>query len=926
MSGDPSPAQRYASAARRSRILGGPLGPMIEGLEVELDDFQWAAAQALTEERNVLVAAPTGAGKTLVAEFAVELARVQGAKLFYTTPIKALSNQKYHDLVRLHGEHEVGLLTGDVSVNGEAPVVVMTTEVLRNMIYGGSTTLDDLGWVVMDEVHYLADRFRGPVWEEVILHLPPEVRLVALSATVSNAEEFGAWLDEVRGDTATIVSEHRPVPLTQHLLVRDRIHDLHRAPFAGGAINPALRGIIRAAGDDTRRERGGGEHRGRRGAGSRGRPGAGASGGGPGRIRRAPRPVIVAELDRNGMLPAIVFIFSRAGCDAAVDQLRRTGMRLNDPEETAAVDRLIDERCAHLPGHDLAAVGFDRWRESASRGFAAHHAGMLPVFKQIVEELFEAGLIKVVFATETLALGVNMPARSVLLEQTDKWDGSAHTPLTPGEYTQLTGRAGRRGIDTEGHAVVVYTGDMTPEQIAALAANRTFPLRSRFHPTYNMAVNLLARMPVERVRDVMARSFAQFQADRSSVGLARQVRTLDQQIAEAGTAMTCDRGDITEYGELRARLSTLQKESRRERGRARTAADESLLGSLRRGEVVAYRVGRRQVHAVVLEVDGARWDGTRVEVLTDEPRVRVLRADDGLGGLVRAGRLSVPKDFHVRSAGRRKDLAASLRAGLAEGRLRPEPSPPSPEDSTAQVVSDLRAELAAHPCHDCPDREEHLRHEHRWRGRRAERDRAVERIESRTSWLPRDLDLVCALLVEMGYLERAGEQYRVTRTGHWLATVYTERDLVLTECLSHGVWDGLDAPALAAVVALLVHTPRRESAPALPAMPAPVGAALEATTRLASRVAQAERRHRLDRTTAVDPGLVGVIWVWATGGTLREAMTAGDMTAGDVVRSTKQVIDVLDQLQDGPVEALADTAREAIGRLRRGVVAWSGVG
>src|SRR3954447_1427011 len=311
----PSPAERYARAAARARAENGPLGTFRRQYPFELDEFQLRACEALADGRGVLVAAPTGSGKTVVGEFAVHLAMQTGRKAFYTTPIKALSNQKYSDLVRRYGAEAVGLLTGDNTINGEAPIVVMTTEVLRNMLYADSPTLGGLGYVVMDEVHYLADRFRGAVWEEVIIHLPDDVLVVSLSATVSNAEEFGDWLDTVRGDTEVVVSEHRPVPLWQHVMVGQRMYDLFaedtpitaadgRLVPGPARVNPELMRLARDEGRAVRTARGRGQ-----------RPPRGPRG------RSAPsRADVISQLDRAGLLPSITFIFSRAGCDAAVQQ------------------------------------------------------------------------------------------------------------------------------------------------------------------------------------------------------------------------------------------------------------------------------------------------------------------------------------------------------------------------------------------------------------------------------------------------------------------------------------------------------------------------------------------------------------------------------------------------------------------------------
>ena len=424
-----SPAQRYAESQRRRAQDGPALTEFAALYEFGFDDYQRRACQALYEGHGVLVAAPTGSGKTVVGEFAVHLALAAGRKCFYTTPIKALSNQKYGDLVRRYGPDRVGLLTGDNSINGEAPVVVMTTEVLRNMLYGGSGTLDGLGYVVLDEVHYLADRFRGAVWEEVIIHLPDSVQVVALSATVSNAEEFGEWLTQVRGGTTVIVDEHRPVPLWQHVLADGHLNDLFVSPNGRDApqVNPDLLRLSRREEQARRRSPGRPVRGGRR----------------PSRSRPPSRPLVIERLDAAGLLPAITFIFSRAACDAAVRQCLDAGLRLTTPEEAEIITEVAERRTADLPEADLAVLGYGEWLTGLQRGIAAHHAGLLPTFKEVVEELFEAGLVRVVYATETLALGINMPARTVVIERLDKWNGEAHAALTPGEYTQLTGRAWR---------------------------------------------------------------------------------------------------------------------------------------------------------------------------------------------------------------------------------------------------------------------------------------------------------------------------------------------------------------------------------------------------------------------------------------------------------------------------------------------------
>ncbi|WP_405736678.1 DEAD/DEAH box helicase [Bifidobacterium sp.] len=566
-----TPAERYARFDRVKRQRRSIAAKFADTLPFELDRFQTDANEALEQGSNVLVAAPTGAGKTVVADFAVYLAQQQNAKAFYTTPIKALSNQKYHDLVALYGPDKVGLLTGDTSINSEADIVVMTTEVLRNMLYEHSTTLQALRYVVLDEVHYLADRFRGPVWEEVIIHLPQSVRIVGLSATVSNVEDFADWIASVRGETKLVVSEHRPVPLEQYVLIqRDprtepELFDLYRHDDNGRPTTKLNARLTNRLDEYMRREqrRRGAERPDRRkGRGRHGRPESRSAR----QVERyqPKRWAVVDELNFLGMLPAIYFIFSRNGCDEAVDQCLDAGLRLTSDDEALRIRSIVDEMIeGQLTHDDLKTLHFARFRHALEEGFAAHHAGMVALFRQIVERLFEEGLIKVVFATETLALGINMPARSVVIEKLEKYDGTGIVGLTPGEYTQLTGRAGRRGIDTIGNAVVVDHRGFTPETAVALSSKRVYPLHSSFKPTFNMAVNLLNTSDYETARITLDHSFAQWEANESAWQIEARIDALTAALAGYAEAMTCEYGDFTDLLRIRMQLNELQKNERR---------------------------------------------------------------------------------------------------------------------------------------------------------------------------------------------------------------------------------------------------------------------------------------------------------------------------------------------------------------------------
>ena len=553
-----SAAERYARA--KIKASAPSYNSFLELIDFALDPFQEQACNALAQGKGVLVAAPTGAGKTIVGEFAIHLAIEKNRKVFYTTPIKALSNQKFAELVARYGAERVGLLTGDTNTNSEAQIVVMTTEVLRNMIYANSDSLIELGFVVMDEVHYLADRFRGAVWEEVILHLPKDVKLVSLSATVSNAEEFGAWLEEVRGDTEIVVSEHRPVPLDQHVLFGDELMEL----FAPGSKNQRVNAELVQKHSSKLRIPLGKYTKGKKPKGELERRFS--------RIPKVSKPEVVEILEDNDLLPAIFFIFSRVGCDAAVRACHQYGVRLTTREEQAEIRYLVEEKTASIADEDLATLGYFEWLSGLERGVAAHHAGMLPAFKEVVEELFLRKLVRVVFATETLALGINMPARTVVLERLDKFNGESRVQITPGEYTQLTGRAGRRGIDTLGHSVIQWSGNLDPASVAGLASKRSYPLISPFKPTANMAVNLIDAFGRKRAREVLETSFAQFQADRSVVGLAKGIREKQISLDEYAKSMECHLGDFFHYSGIRRELSDIEKSlasgrTRQERGK-----------------------------------------------------------------------------------------------------------------------------------------------------------------------------------------------------------------------------------------------------------------------------------------------------------------------------------------------------------------------
>ncbi|MBM6699295.1 DEAD/DEAH box helicase [Bifidobacterium pullorum subsp. saeculare] len=861
-------ADRYAAFRQRQVHDRSLAARFAESLPFDLDDFQTEANDALEAGSNVLVAAPTGAGKTVVADFAVYLAQQRNVKAFYTTPIKALSNQKYHDLVEAYGADRVGLLTGDTSINSEADIVVMTTEVLRNMLYEHSTTLDALRYVILDEVHYLADRFRGPVWEEVIIHLPRRVKIVALSATVSNVEDFSAWIASVRGETRLVVSEHRPVPLEQHVLVQADDHtepellDLYRRDGEGHQTLQLNAGLVNRLDQlDRQAARRAGERperrSGRRGRGGRPEP---ASRGGRDRkpMRHLPRRwAVVDELDYLGMLPGIYFIFSRNGCDQAVDQCLDAGLELTSDAEVTRIRRIVDEMVeGQMSAEDLKALGFQRFRFALEEGFAAHHAGMVALFRQIVERLFEEGLVKVVFATETLALGINMPARCVVVEKLEKFDGTGHVALTPGEFTQLTGRAGRRGIDTIGHAVVVDHRGFVPATAAALSSKRVYPLHSSFRPTFNMAVNLLDSSDMATSRTTLDHSFAQWEANASAWQLEAQMDSLKEAIAGYERNFHCEHGDFRGLMEIRMELAEAEKGERNRLKHTVFRSDKA------RSE--AFRALDRKI-ARLREAD-------REHPCRDCPDIqRHLKwGHRWMREMRELTRVEHRYDSRTGSVARQFDRICTVLGEL--GYL----------DGVPGVTRGGHLDGSRGAAGDAGEPDVTL----------TERGQLLRRLYS-------EQDLVLAQAIVSGVfdlLPPAG-----------LAAVASA---LVYEARRGGGGEPRRYPGGS-------RGPIAAAAGELKAVHAQVDALCE--------------DEGLDELPRLDFGIVDVIYDWADGESLAAVLKGTELTGGDFVRNAKRLADVLQQVAvAGPYLGedrgdLADRAREAADLVNRGVVSYSGV-
>ncbi|MDP8960495.1 MAG: RNA helicase, partial [Actinomycetota bacterium] len=633
------------------------------------------------------------------------------------------------------------------------------------------------------------------------------------------------------------------------------------------------------------------------------------------RLRYPPRPVVVHELVERGWLPAIVFVFSRNGCEAAVDQLVLAGIRLANRRERERIRAMVEESVAGIAEEDLRVLGYARFLDALEHGIAPHHAGLVPAFKETVERAFQAGLLKVVVATETLALGINMPAKSVVIERLEKWDGERHVLLTPGEYTQLTGRAGRRGTDPVGHATVLYQRDIDFRSVAGLVGTRTYPLTSSFAPSYNMVVNLLRRHDLARAELLLTHSFAQFQADRSVVGTTRRLAELEEGMAGYARHLHCDRGDWGGYWSLRRQLNDLERRERREVRAERGAAVRDCIARLVPGQVVWWPNAPRRGVGTVVSTSITERGTPLARVITEDRRLSRLGPRDLDEPPIRLGSIELPTQGTPRQPAYRTEVAAKLREFSAPPQSKDES--PTPVEESAALRS-LRIRVEAHPSHACRERDEHERWQLRYDELSEEAQRLQGQVTRRTGSLVRQLHRLIEVLQDLRYVDDAPAP---TREGLLLAGIYADVDLIIAECLRHGVFDGLDPAELAGLCALCVYEARTEEAVVPPQMPTgPLEHAVRAVLDVAESVRAREEAAGLRTLRTLDPGFVVAAWRWADGADLDTSLGTLELTGGDFVRTMKQVADLAGQLRDAAPRRVAAAAAQAGDRLRRGVV------
>ena len=855
-----SAAERYSKFKRKQLNQNVGVDSFLSTIEIVPDDFQLTAFNSIEHNRSVLVAAPTGSGKTLIAEFGIFVTRRKNSRIFYTTPIKALSNQKYRDFCDQYGEGSVGLLTGDRKINPDADIIVMTTEILRNMLYSDQDRLDKVTCVVMDEVHYLSDRNRGSVWEESFILLPESIQVICLSATVSNAEEFGDWLNEVRANVDVVVSEKRPIPLKQLVAVNGKIHDLFLTDKKNAKLilNPSI---------EERATKSKGLNRSKRFSS----------------MDPIQRVEVIEQLFEEGKLPCIYFIFSRKGCDKAASEFLLTSDSLVDKQERSLIQMFVESKISHLSEEDLAALDYDEFIRLLEYGVATHHAGMIPLFKEIVEELFQANLVKLVFATETLSLGINMPAKTVVIESLRKFDGSTHVDLTAGEFTQLTGRAGRRGLDQEGFAVVPISETTSAATVANLASTRTYPLRSSFKPNYNMSINLVSRYGRERGIAYLEKSFAQYQAKAMLKKTISRLFEIDKAIADLSSQYSPQDIDLAiAFIELNESFERVKNEQLINRFQGGHGTD------LKQGAAFYFAESPAQIH-VITDVNFQR---RLVSTISIQDGFRKLDWGKFSSWPIVFSSVRIPKGFNPNDRVARKKLLDQI-------------SPPSlvkqDGNSVGSSIGELQDIIERHPFQSMSNRNQIEKVARRIITLERERIKVETKIDKRAGSLAKSFNSICDVLQSCDYLD---SHNGLTLKGEILAGIYAESDLLLTESISLNLFQQLTIPELGAVLSSFVFESRLRFDVNQVSVPTKnVRDVLIKIEEIYYGLDKRERDLGFTLLRPIDAGFAIAVYDWLSGEPVSTILEDSDLSPGDFVRWIKQIMDLSNQLISADVDA-----------------------
>lgn len=812
-----------------------------------LDPFQLEAMATLHRGESVLVTAPTGSGKTIIAEFAIYDAFDRGLKVVYTTPLKALSNQKFRDLKGLFGEERVGLVTGDVAINPNADVVVMTTEILRNILYQNPARLDPVQYVILDEVHYMNDEDRGTVWEETIIHAPKHLNLVALSATVANAEELAHWISSIHGPVRVIEHHERAVPLAYHYFTKSR---LERFLDDQGELNRSLR----------RRRK-------------------------PGRRPTGVDPVgVIEELQANNLLPAISFIFSRKGCDQALEECLPEPLKLVSKAERQQIQLIIDRVVAENPSLKETGPSTNRVLAGLAKGLAAHHAGLVPVLRGLVEELFQAGLVKTVFATETLAAGINMPARTTIINTLSKRTDEGHRLLTVSEFMQMTGRAGRRGKDVLGHCVVVDDEFHSVEEVFGLVKGTPDAISSHFTLSYNMVLNLLRTFSPDDVRPILRRSFGQYLRNQEIIDLKDELESQRQTLSTTLPGGV-EEESLIEYEHLSLALTQKERALTEMRYAHAQKVEGRIIKALVQAEpgqlVVLKRARRRPAMVAALvskRPSGRGWtlsvavNGGRCERVTSEDVVHISAK--------RTGKKALDED--------------TIKKVLEESRDR------AFEEQVKQLekeTADVKQAIAAYAGDRWGTVDAH-RHSHAHVRHLTAQIAALERqIEDQQERYLEEFKRFMKVLDHFEHLKND----KPTLKGELNAHLRTTNGLMMSQLIESDCLEGLSAVETAAVISTLLYEPRRTNTGVdFKFVPKKVRHAVDKVYRLAKDVEFVQDQNGVLVPINVEMAFVPLVIQWGQGAAWQQLAYSSRMDDGDIVRSMRQLIDLLHQIRLAP--------------------------
>ena len=954
----------------------------------QLDDFQQEAIAALDAGKSVVVCAPTGSGKTLVGEYAIHRALSRGKRVFYTTPLKALSNQKYRDFQEQFGQEnskQVGLLTGDIIINPEAAVVIMTTEIFRNMLYETpigqvGTSLENVEAVVLDECHYISDRYRGTVWEESIIYCPPSIQLVALSATIGNPEELTDWIEQVRINACAtngksqpiahaelINSDFRPVPLRFYFSNKKGLFPLLNQKQT--QLNTKLKSSARQKGSQKRRLK----------------------------QKECPSIIqIVQQLQEKEMLPAIYIIFSRRGCEKAAEQL--DSLMLVEPEEARQIESLLlhfflannldlqQKILESFPANDSTFTNLFReylaanpgsaeqlWQyftanpnqkyllfqflaeksqiaridqiEPLTRGIATHHAGILPAWKELVERLFEVGLVKIVFATATLAAGINMPARTTVISALSKRTENGHSMLTPSEFLQIAGRAGRRGKDEVGYVVTLQTPFEGAKEAAYLATSQAEPLRSWFTPSYGMVLNLLQKHSIKEAKGLLERSFAEYLVQKKLGPEKQAIAQITTELAKLDIELaSIEIGQFASYEKLRARLKEEQRLLdilQKQAIETRKQSIKPLIPDLTPGRILGLkgkhiRVSSPLAAVLVTKIPGSGQAPNLVCLGIDNCWYIAANADitdinEGSFTDSEIANLPVPNLDNPRLGKLHKgNEDTQVICKQIANYLIPIPSAPEVIEQQ-QRIEQVETKLDAHPLQKLANPGRLIkRHQKRLSLRETlhKTQLKYQKHKSNQSYYWDEFLNLIKVLQEFEALDG----FEPTPLGQAAATIRADNELWLALVFLSGELEQLEPNHLAAAVcALVMETPRTDTwcdyPPPLEVLEA-LGVKKRSTEQgiqtsvlreIRPHLFQVQHRYGVSLPIWREYELVGLCQQWALGVEWNELCENTNLDEGDIVRILRRTVDVLWQIPQIPnVSAvLVDNAKQAIAQMKR---------